>query len=305
MSTENQLRLGSRGSRLALWQAEFVASQLAAAGYQCDIKIIKTQGDRIQHLGFDKLEGKGFFTKELEDALLSDEVDFAVHSMKDLSTTQPDGLILTAVSARANPVDVLLIHPSAYVKGNPLNLKKDAQVGTSSVRRKVQLNSLSDSLICKDIRGNVPTRIQKMENGEFDAIILAAAGIERLEIDVSAYHPFYFQPTEFVPAPAQGVLALQCRKEDLNTRRALQHIHVKDTLDTINTERKIMQLMDGGCQLPLGAYCSKDAKGYYHATAVYAKDLDSTLTKVSLSQNTNHMLAERVVEQLKKHAECT
>ena len=154
--------IGTRGSKLALWQANFTKNQLEQLGVTVELKIIRTQGDKIQNLGFDKLEGKGFFTKEIEESLLRGDIDMAVHSMKDLPTTSPEGLIITAVSYREDPSDALLICPDCYDKGAVLKLKKGAVVGTSSARRKAQLLSIRPDLQIKDIRGNVDTRLRKL-----------------------------------------------------------------------------------------------------------------------------------------------
>ena len=163
--------IGSRGSDLALWQAHFTEGELQKLVHEVEIKIIKTQGDKIQHLSFDKLEGKGFFTKELEDALLRGDIDLAVHSMKDLPTTAPEGLVTTAVSYRADPADWLVINKTALEEGQLFQLKNNATVGTSSARRKAQMRDFRPDVVLKDIRGNVPTRLNKLRQGDFDAIL--------------------------------------------------------------------------------------------------------------------------------------
>lgn len=292
------LRLGTRGSKLALWQANFVKNSLAKFDIQVDIEIIKTKGDKIQHLSFDKIEGKGFFTKELEDALLEEHIDFAVHSMKDLPTAQPDGLMLAGISERADARDSLLILPSALNSETPLKLKQNIIIGTSSIRRKRILQDLFNDIEIKDLRGNVPTRIQKLRDGAYGAIVLAKAGLDRLEIDTSDLTVFDFHPMEFVPAPAQGVLAYQCRKGDHTTTEALRNIHSAETLACTNIERKVLRMMDGGCHIPLGVHCKKDKMGYYHVNAAYAPDEESKLRRVRLSQSTSFELAEKVYQQL-------
>lgn len=294
------IRIGTRGSKLALWQAKNLQSQLNKLNITTEIHIIKTRGDQIQHLSFDKIEGKGFFTKEIEEALSAEDVDVAVHSMKDLPTKMPEGLLIGGLSVRANPADVLISNKNAYDQHNTLKLKKGSTIGTSSIRRKVQLAHLAPDLKMVDIRGNVPTRIKKMAEGVCDAIVLAAAGIERLEIDLSDYKVIQFHPTEFVSAPAQGAVAYQCRANDRATRKILQAIHTRETSLCTNVERKILSMMDGGCQLPLGAYCYRDQAGNYHCHAAYSHDINSPLIKVSLSQNTHSGLAEKIVKQLKQ-----
>lgn len=295
---EKIIKIGTRGSQLALWQAHYTQDLLKEIGVVSELSIIKTKGDTIQHLSFDKIEGKGFFTKEIEDALLREEVDLAVHSMKDLPTQQPDGLVLTAVSYRANPADALIIHSSAVVDGPLFHLKKGAVVGTSSARRKSQMLDFRPDIHLKDIRGNVPTRLEKLARGDFDAILLAAAGLERLKINLDAFRVIRFNPREFIPAPAQGVLAFQARKDDLALRRMLKKIHRADVAQTTNIERKVLQLADGGCHMPLGVYCELDPQGNYHVWAAKAVEWDSPLKRTHISSSTTFELAESVLAGL-------
>ena len=172
--------IGTRGSELALWQANFTKTLLAENGIVAELKIINTKGDATQqwNLSFDKIEGKGFFTKELEDALLANEIDLAVHSCKDLPTTFPDGLTIAAYSKRANPFDLLLIKKDKVDETKVLKLPTNAIVGTSSARRKSQLLALRPDIELQDLRGNVPTRIKKLKEQNYDAIVLASAGLE-------------------------------------------------------------------------------------------------------------------------------
>ncbi len=294
------IRIGTRGSHLARWQAGFVQQQLAALGVQSELVIIKTKGDQIQHLGFDKIEGKGFFTKEIEDALLHGDVDMAVHSMKDMPTTQPEGLVLAGVSYREDPADWLLLRMSAQDATQTLRLPIGATVGTSSARRKAQLLDFRKDLIIKDIRGNVPTRLDKLRQGEFDAIVLAAAGLKRLQLDVSDLYVTPFSPRELVPAPAQGVLVFQTTKDDLEMRRLLRQIHHPEVSAVTNVERKVLQLMAGGCHMPLGVYCERDALGNYHVWAAVADSWDMPLRRARLSSSTSFNLAEQLVKALQK-----
>lgn len=247
--------IGTRGSDLALWQANFVRKELEQRGHQIQIQIIKTQGDKIQDLSFDKMEGKGFFTKEIEAALLRNEIDLAVHSHKDLETNQPEGLEVAAVSSRANPCELLLIRKSAHQENALWGLKKDAIVGTSSARRKSQLIALRPDVQIKELRGNVPTRVEKLKTGDYDAILLAKAGVLRLELDLSDLVCIDLTPDEFVPAPAQGVLALQIRSTDDELKGILQQINDPSVQKLVHLERSVLNLMDGGCQLPLGVFC--------------------------------------------------
>jgi hydroxymethylbilane synthase len=251
------IRIGSRGSDLALWQANHVKRQLEELGCEVSITIIKTQGDAIQHLSFDKLEGKGFFTKEIESALLNEEIDLAVHSHKDLETTPPESLVIAAVSEREDPSDLLLVAKTAVDSNELWSLKHNAIVGTSSARRKSQLMRFRGDVEIKDLRGNVPTRIHKLRDGAYDAILLAKAGVDRLQIDLSEFHVLSLDPTEFVPAPAQGVLALQIREDDNATEKYVSQLNHPEIAQRIAVERKVLNLMQGGCQLPLGVYCDE------------------------------------------------
>lgn len=292
------IKIGTRGSKLALWQAEFTRAELARHGFESELVIIKTQGDMVQHLSFDKLEGKGFFTKEIEEALLRGEVDVAVHSMKDLPTEQPEGLVITAVSYRDNPSDLLVIRKTSVDPAQVLRLPPGAVVGTSAARRKAQLADLRPDLTLKDIRGNVPTRLEKLRQGDFDAIFLAAAGVNRIQLPMDDFEVITLHPGEFVPAPAQGVLAWQTHRDDLATRRIFKRLHHPDIAAVTNVERRVLQLMEGGCQLPLGVHCHRDDAGNYHVHA--ACYIDQVMRRARLSSSTSAGLAERVVAALRK-----
>jgi hydroxymethylbilane synthase len=259
-------------------------------GHTVEIKVIITQGDAIQHLSFDKLEGKGFFTKEIESALLDKSIDLAVHSHKDLETNPPAGLIIAAVSEREDPSDLLLIAKSKVDTTQPWNLALDASIGTSSARRKSQILRFRNDLNISDLRGNVPTRIQKLRDGNYDAIVLAKAGVDRLQLDLSEFFVEVLNPTEFVPAPAQGVLGLQIREDDTSMTEIMQHLNHTDVAKRIGIERKVLNLLDGGCQLPLGVYCPNEkqvfvshatssdvaAKGYYYEP----ENLDTVVAQI-------------------------
>ena len=289
------IRIGTRGSKLALWQAEYTQARLLEKGVESELVIIQTKGDKIQDLSFDKIEGKGFFTKEIEDALLQGEIDMAAHSMKDMPTSSPEGLVITAVSYRENPADWLIIRKEAIQEGQLFGLKNEALVGTSSARRKAQMLDFRSDIQLKDLRGNVPTRVEKLRRGDYDAILLAAAGLQRLEMDLSEFELVRFNPREFVPAPAQGVVAWQTCTDDLPTRRLLQQIHHSDVAAVTNIERSILNLMEGGCHMPLGAYCERDTQGNYHVWAAKADTWDAPVRRVRLSSSTHFELAERVV----------
>jgi hydroxymethylbilane synthase len=256
------IRIGSRGSDLALWQANHVKKQLEALGSSVEIKIIVTQGDAIQNLSFDKLEGKGFFTKEIETALLNNEIDLAVHSHKDLETDQPKGLVVAAVSEREDPADLLLIRKEKVDTLQLWSLAEQSIIGTSSARRKSQVRGFRPDAEIKDLRGNVPTRIQKLRDGQYDAILLAKAGVDRLKIELSEFHVERLDPEEFIPAPAQGVLALQIREGDQELLKFLEKMNHSVVQERIAVERKVLNLLQGGCQLPLGVYCAENGIVY-------------------------------------------
>lgn len=287
--------IGSRGSDLALWQANHVKRQLEELGAEVSITIIKTQGDAIQHLSFDKMEGKGFFTKELETALLDESIDLAVHSHKDLETNFPDGLTIAAVSEREDPSDLLLIRNEAVDANEKWNLKQGAIVGTSSARRKSQVIGYRADLEIKDLRGNVPTRIQKLADGGYDAILLAKAGVDRLKLDLSAFHVEVLNPREFVPAPAQGVLGLQIRENDTELAAFLQQINHADVQERIAVERKVLNLMAGGCQLPLGVYV-EDQQNVF---VTYSDNWEDGMVHFHYEVEDLTDIAEIIVEELK------
>ena len=292
------IRIGTRGSKLALWQAEYLKAKFSEIGEQAEYFVIKTKGDQIQNLSFDKIEGKGFFTKEIEEALLKNEVDVAVHSMKDLPTVSPQGLVIGAVSYRHDARDVLIVKEEAFEPNKPLKVKDYPIIGTSSVRRKSQILDILPKASVKDLRGNVPTRIEKLRRGDYDAIVLAKAGIERIELDMQGLEVVNLHPSEFTPAPAQGVLAFQCRASDIEMRRTLVKLHNPDVSDCTNIERKVLNMLDGGCHLPLGVYVYKDNNGYYHAEAAFSKDANSPLKRIKLAQSTSSGLAEKLYHEL-------
>lgn len=293
------IRIGSRGSDLALWQANHVKRQLENLGCSVDITIITTQGDAIQHLSFDKLEGKGFFTKEIEQALLDNTIDLAVHSHKDLETNQPEGLKIACVSEREDPADLLLIAKGSVDTSKVWNLKENAIVGTSSARRKSQVLRFRDDVQIRDLRGNVPTRIQKLRDNQYDAILLAKAGVDRLEIDLSEFEVFVMDPTEFVPAPAQGVLALQIRESDTALFETLQKMNHPEVQKRIAVERRVLNLMQGGCQLPLGVYCDENEIVYVS----FSSNWENGSNWYEYSTDNLDDLAEIIVEDLNAAAQ--
>ncbi len=291
-----KLIIGTRGSDLALWQANFIKDQLAAIGVEAELKIIKTQGDKILNLRLDKLEGKGFFTKELEEELLSGAIDLAVHSHKDLPTTHPAGLIIAAVPEREDPAELLLILKDCVDVTQKLSLKTGAMVGTSSNRRQAQLLALRPDLNIEDLRGNVPTRIQKLRDEKYDGIVLARAGVKRLNIDLSEFHVEVIDTTELIPSPAQGALGIQIRETDQQLFNVLQQLNHAATAEEIAVERKVLNLFQGGCHMPLGCYCRKE-NGQYEVWTSKAETADDFPDRLFYRVDSLDGLAEKIVDK--------
>ncbi|OKS87843.1 hydroxymethylbilane synthase [Mucilaginibacter polytrichastri] len=296
---ERKLLIGTRGSDLALWQANFVKNELASIGITAELKIIKTQGDRILNLSFDKLEGKGFFTKEIEEELLAGKVDIAVHSHKDLPTENPPGLIIAAVSEREDPSELLLILKDCVDVHQKLSVKFGGRVGTSSNRRRAQLLAVRPDLEIDDLRGNVNTRIQKLRDEKYDAIMLAKAGISRLGLDLSEFLVEELPPTELIPAPAQGVMAIQIRENDHELFERLQSINHPDVAEQLFVERKVLNLFGGGCHLPLGVYCRKH-EGAFQIFTSKADDGEGFPDRLFIQTNNLDGLPEQIVARFSK-----
>ncbi|MDR1685559.1 MAG: hydroxymethylbilane synthase [Desulfovibrio sp.] len=243
-----RLVIAARGSRLALRQAEHVRDLLAQAhGFDCAIIALKTRGDLVTDAPLHRIGGKGLFVKEIEEALLDGRADIAVHSMKDLPADLPTGLVLGAVPARETPFDMLL---SARLPGLDA-LPAGARVGTGSLRRGAQLKSLRPDLEIALLRGNVDTRLKKLLQGDFDAVVMAAAGLRRLGLEA----PFaeLLAPPRFLPAPGQGALALECRADREDVREALAALHDAEAADCVTAERAFMAGLDAGCRAPVAA----------------------------------------------------
>lgn len=253
----DRLIIGSRGSDLALWQANFIKDMIfREVNVNADIKIIKTAGDKISELSFDKMEGKGFFTKELEDALLDNEIDLAVHSLKDLMTTQPVGLKLGAVGFRADRSEALVMNKGIREGDELLPIKPGSIIGTSSPRRKCQIAFHAPTLTIKDLRGNVPTRIRKLRERQYDAILIASAGIKRLGLDLSDMDVISLNSKKFLPAPAQGILGIQIRDDDKKTEKIVGVLNSAEAAVEASLERGLLAKFQAGCSLPLGVYSS-------------------------------------------------
>jgi hydroxymethylbilane synthase len=247
--------IGSRGSDLALYQAGLIRNLLISQQrVDAAIQIIKTAGDRIDDVAFDQMEGKGFFTKELEDSLLNRTIDLAVHSLKDLMTTQPPGLKLGAVGFRVDQRELLLIRPDAYSGAGLLPVTAGSIIGTSAARRKAQIAFHNPELVIRDLRGNVPTRIQKLREGRYDAIVIALAGVTRLGLDISDLRAVPLDPEQFLPAPAQGILGIQIRDDDDPVERVVSQLGSIEAAQCAELERGLLLRFGGGCSLPLGVY---------------------------------------------------
>ncbi|HEX4605929.1 MAG TPA: hydroxymethylbilane synthase [Candidatus Angelobacter sp.] len=246
-----KLRIGSRGSQLALWQANHVAALLREKGHAVEIEVIKTTGDKITDVALAKVGAKGMFTKEIEEALAARQVDLAVHSLKDVPTEIAPEFALAAIMKREDPRDAFI-----SVKFTALEeLPRHAKVGTSSLRRQAQLKALRPDLEIFPLRGNVDTRLRKLEAGEYDAIILAAAGVKRLGLE--KYVRSRISADIMCPAVGQGALAIEVRHDDEQTRALLAFLNDADTRAAIECERALLGALGGGCQVPIGAYAEK------------------------------------------------
>jgi len=260
------LRIGSRGSALALWQAEHVKDRLAVLGQPATIEVIITTGDRVQDRRLESVGGKGAFLKEIEEALLEGRVDLAVHSLKDVPTALPDGLTLGAILERADPRDALLSSSGRGLRGLPAG----ARIGTTSLRRQAQIRALRPDLEVADLRGNVDTRIRKLGEGSYDAIVLALAGLIRLG-RVSEVTEV-LDSRLLLPAPGQGALALECRQDDEATAALAARLNHPPTSRAVTAERSLLQALQGGCNVPLGALAEADGEGLRLAAFVGRAD---------------------------------
>ncbi|HVB07465.1 MAG TPA: hydroxymethylbilane synthase [Candidatus Acidoferrales bacterium] len=245
----NQLRIGSRGSKLALWQAEHIRERLAReCGVSAEIIVIKTSGDNFQSAPVAEIGGKGIFIKEIEDALLDGRVDIAVHSMKDVPTATPRGLCFPAITKREDPRDCLVSRGGESLG----KLPHGARVGTSSLRRQSQLRYFRKDLRVMEMRGNVDTRLRKLEAGEFDAIVVAKAGLDRLGLS-DKIAEVIAQKT-ILSAVGQGALAIEARESDESLRETFAAFDDGDTRAAVTAERALLAQLEGGCQVPLGAW---------------------------------------------------
>lgn len=248
------LIIGTRGSLLALWQAKHIQSRLKnELNIDSTLEIIKTKGDKILDTPLSKIGGKGLFTKELEEALLQKRIDIAVHSLKDVPVSLPDGLMLCAITKRAQWQDCLLSIKYENLQSLPFN----AKVGTTSLRRSLQLKILRNDLDTLSLRGNVQTRLQKLKNGEFDAIVLAKAALDRLEIDLYTEGLKVEVLDSLIPAMGQGALGIECAN-DCTALESLCKLEDSHTSICCLAEREFITLLDGGCQVPIGVFATID-----------------------------------------------
>ncbi|MGC1783228.1 MAG: hydroxymethylbilane synthase [Acidobacteriaceae bacterium] len=264
------IRIGSRGSALARWQAEHVAKKLRELGQDVAIEILVTTGDRMQHAPFLQVGAKGMFTREIEEALAEGRIDLAVHSLKDLPTEMPKQFAIAAVPRRADARDAFVSVQYEEFSALP----QHAVIGTSSLRRQAQLRALRPDLKVCELRGNVDTRLRKLQAGQYDAIVLAAAGLERLQ--QMQWVRERFTPRQMCPAAGQGALAVECRADDDATRAMVATLDHAPTRFAVTVERTALARLEGGCQLPVGVHCEA-ADGGWPITAMVASPDGSTI----------------------------
>lgn len=281
---KTKIILGSRRSELALWQSNYVKKEIEKKNKNILVEIvnIKTKGDKILDAALSKISDKGLFTKELEVALLNKSIDLAVHSLKDLQTEIPKGLKLSAVTKRHKVEDVLI----ARKKGVTIkNLREGAVIATGSLRRKAQLLHLRPDFIIVELRGNVPTRIKKFFESEWDAIILARAGIERLGL--TKYISSYISTRELLPAVGQGALGIEINSDNKLADEIMQSIHDENTFLETSSERAFLRALKGGCQVPIGAYAQVKSNGLYLDGLVSSTDGTITFRKELRGEKNN------------------
>jgi hydroxymethylbilane synthase len=292
------IRVGTRGSNLALWQATFVRETLERhhPGIRFEQVIIKTGGDLDQKSSLSQIGGQGIFTKEIEKALLNNTIDIAVHSLKDLPSKMPEGLILVAVQERGYVEDVLIT-----ANGTTLDqLPQNAKVATGSIRRKSQLLSIRPDLIISDLRGNIDTRLRKLKESDIDAIIMAKAAILRLELDQVLYYEF--NTGEMIPAVGQGAIGIQVRKEDRVVQDIVKALNHQDTFHAVTAERALLATLDSGCQFPVGAFARVSGNSLDISGFVGSEDGKNILhedmkSEVQEARNAGRILAEKLLDR--------
>ncbi len=270
------IRIGSRGSALALWQANHVAAALRGAGNEVAIEIIRTTGDRLQSVSFAEVGTKGMFTKEIEEALADERIDLAVHSLKDLPTLLDPLFTLAAIPPRADPSDAFVSKDYESFAALP----QGARVGTSSLRRQSQLRTFRADLNYVEFRGNVDTRLRKLGEGQVEAIVLASAGLDRL--GYTEWLRERFSSLVLCPAAGQGALAIETRAQDHTTAAVLAFLDDADTRFAVLAERAALQALGGGCQVPIGIHCERNAAGWM-LSGVVASAHGSGMVRVQVS----------------------
>ena len=283
------LRIGSRGSQLALWQANHIADRLRGAGHDVSIEIIRTLGDAMQHVPFSQVgdatrDGKGMFTKEIEEALFDGRIDLAVHSLKDLPTELATPFTIAAIPERVDPRDAFVSVRHASFEALP----HQARIGTSSLRRQAQLRAARPDVVCLEFRGNVDTRLRKLAEGQVDAVILASAGLERLGL--TEHRRECFSPLVVCPAAGQGALAIEARAGDERTLAALAFLNHTPTRYAVTAERAALAALGGGCQVPIGVHCFPGDEAYSIVGAVAAPD-GSQVLRVAMDRQSGDPLA--------------
>ncbi|RYM06863.1 hydroxymethylbilane synthase [Sporolactobacillus sp. THM7-7] len=289
------IRVGSRKSKLALVQSRHVIDVLSGRSpdFDYEIRHIVTKGDKILHVTLSKVGGKGLFVKEIERALLAGKIDFAVHSMKDVPAELPDGLEIASVPEREDPRDVLLSRTGVPFR----ELAPGSVVGTSSLRRAAQLLHARPDLSVRPVRGNVDTRVGKLRAGEFDAIVLAAAGIKRM--GWQGTEPAEYLPhTVSLPAVGQGALAVECRSDDAELKALLKTINDAKTAITVSAERAFLKRLNGSCKVPIAALCEQNQNGTLSLTGVVATPDGKTVLKTRLDGNDPETLGNQAAEEL-------
>lgn len=272
--TSSKLRIGSRGSQLAIWQANHISALLRARGHEVEIEIIHTTGDKITDVALAKVGTKGMFTKEIEEALAAGRVDLAVHSLKDLPTELPKGFEIAAITERQDPRDAFCsLHYANFQE-----LPKGARVGTSSLRRQAQLKAIRPDLDIYPLRGNVDTRLRKLEQGDYDAVILAAAGLKRL--GKTELIKQIIPAETMCPAAGQGALGIEIRDRDAKTRDLLAFLNDPNTRAATTCERALLNSLGGGCQVPIGAF-AEVKNGKLHLESIVADPDGSKLLRDS------------------------
>lgn len=295
---KNKITIGTRGSQLALWQANFIKSEIEDRfdGITVDLKIIKTTGDRIVDRPLAMVGGKGLFVKEIENALLNKDIDLAVHSMKDMPGILPQGLIIGAIPKRENPYDVLISIDGAKLS----DYKKGAKIGTSSLRRASQLKHARPDIVTESIRGNLDTRIKKLKSGEYDAIVLAAAGLRRLgqEDEITEY----LDEALMVPAVGQGALCIETRENDPDIALIMEKLDHPETRHCVTGERAFLRQIEGSCHIPVACFGKMDNNNILLTAIVASEDgttiiREQALASLDTIEQTGRALADTVLEK--------